>query len=188
MIQRKIFYLICLIVCTNYAFCDSFLGDDNQSYEKSKENPNLLVFVTSNVIPIQPSFVQNTPYGRMIAIPQEALNPKNDSEIVSKGVYNHGNYTIFRSDNNNITFYRHTRNKTHQYQRMAPNIYQVTHFAGVFYKVEPMPPRITDCSLIISRTFEAQKTTSSQVILDLNMVPNRGIANIMLECPKPNEY
>ncbi len=180
--------LLFMMMCSTIMWADSFLNEDNQSFQKSKEDPNILVFVTSHVIPITPALVQNTPYGRMIAIPQEALNPQNHANIVAKGMYNHGNYTIFRSDNNNITFYRHTRNTTRQYTRMAPNIYRVTHFAGTFYKVEPMPPQLTACSLIISRTFEAQKTSSPQVLLDLNKVPNQGIANILLECPKPPEY
>ncbi len=177
-----------VIMVSVFVSADTFLDEDGQSFQKSKDDPSMLVFVTSHVIPITPELVQNTPYGRMIAIPQEALNPQNHTNIVAKGMYNHGNYTIFRSDNNNITFYRHTRNTTRQYTRMAPNIYKVTHFAGSFYKVEPMPPRITACSLIISRTFEAQKTSSPQVLLDLNKVPNQGVADILLECPKPPEY
>lgn len=181
-------YIALFFLAISFVWADSFLNEDNQSIQKSKDDPNMLVFVTSHIIPITSELVQNTPYGRMIAIPQEVLNPKRHSNIVAKGMYNHGNYTIFRSDNNNITFYRHTRNTTRQYTRMAPNIYKVVHFAGTFYKIEPMPPKITKCSLIISRTFEAQKTSSPQVLLDLNSVPNQGIANILLECPKPPEY
>lgn len=184
--------LLCLFIQSIFSLClyaDSFMGEESkQSYEKSKENPDILVFVTSHVIPLNSSFVQNTPYGKMIVIPQEALNPQSKAQIVSKGMYNHGNYTIFRSDNKGITFYRHTKNKTHQYNRMAPNIYQVKHFAGTFYKVEPMPRNISECSLIISRTFETQKTTSPQLFLNLDSVPNLGVANLMLECPKPSDY
>lgn len=186
MLQYIAFFF--MLAIPTLAWADSFLNEDNQSIQKSKDDPEILVFVTSHVIPITTELVQNTPYGRMIAIPQDALNPKSNANIVAKGMYNHGNYTIFRSDKNNITFYRHTRNTTRQYARMAPDIYNVTHFAGSFYKVEPMPPKITSCSLIISRTFEAQKTSSPQVLLDLNSVPNQGIAKILLECPKPPEY
>lgn len=186
--MRRYMTLLFCFLCPMMLWADNFMNEDSHSFQKSKDDPNILVFVTSHVIPITPALVQDTPYGRMIAIPQEALNPNNHTNIVSKGMYNHGNYTIFRSDNNNITFYRHTRNTTRQYTRMAPNIYKVTHFAGSFYRVDPMPPRITACSLIISRTFEAQKTSSPQALLDLNKVPNQGIANILLECPKPPEY
>lgn len=188
--KGKFFILLsyCYVFLGLSIWADSFLDEENNSYEKSREDPNLLVFVTSHVIPLEPSFIQNTPYGRMISIPQEALNPQNNTQITSKGVYNRGNYTIFRSDKNAITFYRHSRNKTNQYARMAPNIYPVTHFAGTFYKIEPMPPSLNQCSLIISRTFEAHKTSNMQLMIDLDSVPNRGIANIMLECPKPDEY
>lgn len=180
--------LFSVIMMSAFLLADSFLDEDNHSFQKSKDDPSILVFVTSNIIPITTELIQNTPYGRMIAIPQEALKPQNNANVVAKGMYNHGNYTIFRSNNNNITFYRHTRNTTKQYTRMAPNIYKVTHFAGSFYKVDPMPPKITACSLIISRTFEAQKTSSPQILLDLNKVPNQGVAEILLECPKPPEY
>ncbi|RDU64046.1 hypothetical protein CQA53_08155 [Helicobacter didelphidarum] len=188
MIKKKVFAnCLFLQIFLIPLFADSFLDEDYHSYQKSKENPNILVFVTSHIIPVEASFVQNkSPL--IISIPQEALNPDNKAQIVSKGVYDKGNYTIFRSNNDNITFYRYTRNKTNQYSRMAPNIYEVTHYGGQLYKIEPTPPNITQCSLIISRTFEAQRTSSSQLLLNLDSVPNRGVAKIMLECPKLNDY
>ena len=188
MLRNTIFiYTFFIILSIKSMFADGFLNEDYHSYEKSKQDPNVLVFVTSHIIPIDETFIQNkSPL--IISIPQDALNPDSKTKIVSKGMYDKGNYTIFRSDNQDITFYRYTKNKTNQYARMAPNIYEVTHYGGQLYKIEPTPPNITQCSLIISRSFEAQRTTSSQLLLNLDSVPNRGIAKIMLECPKLSDY
>lgn len=177
------FRIFILLLLASYMYADGFLEEDKESYQKSKTDSNILVFVTSYVIPVSTDMLQDTPYGKMLEISQELLSPKHESQIVSKGIYNNGNYTIFRSDNNAITFYRHSRNKTNQYSTMAPNVYKVEHFAGNFYKVEPMPNNLFKCSLIISRTFEKQKE-NTQLLINLDSIPNRGVANILLECPK----
>lgn len=180
----RFFILIALISAALLA--DGFVNEDFQAYEKSKEDPNMLVFVTSHIIPMQASYVQNK-NPLIISIPQDALNPDSKASVTSKGMYDKGNYTIIRSNDSGITFYRYTRNKTNQYARMAPNIYEVTHYGGQLYKITPTPPNITECSLIISRTFEAARTSSPQIMLNLDSLPNRGIAKILLECPKLRE-
>ncbi|MWV61424.1 hypothetical protein DCO58_09625 [Helicobacter saguini] len=180
-------FIIFLAIFINFISADSFVNEDYQSYEKSKEDPNVLVFVTSHIIPVDASFVQNK-NPLIISIPQDALNPDTNAKVISKGMYDKGNYTIFRSNDDGITFYRYTKNKTNQYARMAPNIYEVTHYGGQLYKIEPTPPNVTECSLIISRTFEAARTSSAQLMLNLDSVPNRGIAKILLECPKLPDY
>ncbi|RDU70722.1 hypothetical protein CQA66_07740 [Helicobacter aurati] len=179
-------WILFLVNCS-LLLSDSFLNEKNQSYQKSKTNRGLLLFVTSNVIPIDKSFLKDTPYGRVIDIPQSAFNMNQSTNIMSRGMYNHGNYTIFRSNNHAITFYRYSRNNSNLYARIAPNIYNVTHITGTFYKIEPMPENLSLCSLVISRSFEAQQTSSPEILLDLNEIPNYGTANILLECPKPNE-
>lgn len=164
---------------------DSFLNEKNP-YRKGKGGGSL-IFMTSNVIPLDNSFVRNTPYGLAIEIPQSTLKPDKSSAIMSRGMYNGGSYTIFRSDHDAITLYRYSRNNSNLYERIAPNIYKVTHVGGAFYKIEPMPKDISLCSLVISRSFEAQRNFNPEILVDLDEIPNEGIASIMLECPKPNE-
>lgn len=179
-------YLLMLFCCLSL-FADSFLNDENHSYQKSKKNPELIVFVTSHVIPLDESYLKDTPYGRVIDIPKADLNNTRLSGIVSRGLYNRGNYTIFRSTDNSITFYRYSRNNSNLYSRMAPNIYPLTNIAGDFYRPEQMPQNLPLCAIIVSRTFEARKTSSPELLLDLDEIPNQGAPSLLLECPKPNE-
>ncbi|TLE01110.1 hypothetical protein LS73_002205 [Helicobacter muridarum] len=180
----RLFILFCISFVSLNA--DSFLNEKNHSYQKSK-NRGSLIFMTSNVIPLDSSFVKNTPYGLVIEIPQSALNPDRSSAIMSRGMYNGENYTIFRSNNHTITSYRYSRNNSNLYDRIAPNVYKVTHIGGAFYKIDPMPKNLSLCSLVISRSFEAQRNFNPEILVDLNEIPNDGIASILLECPKPNE-
>lgn len=176
-------FLFCNILF-NYLFADNFLTN-NMSYKKTKDNPDIIIFVTAYVIPLNINDLRSTPYGLRLLIDKNLTN-KMTTGAASKsyGMYMNGNLVVIKSFQNQINFYRYSRDNSNLYAKIAPSIHNLSKSAGDFYKIDPMPKNISKCNLIISRSFEAPKLSNNELLLNLDDVPNKGVKDMLVECNK----
>lgn len=176
-------YIIFILLVTNL-FADNFLSD-NQAYKKTKENPDIIIFMTAYIIPLNINDWKSTPYGARLLVDNNLLSKITKNEALkSKGMYMNGNLVIIRSFQNQINFYRYSKDNSNLYAKIAPSIHTLSRTAGSFYKINPTPKNISRCSLIVAHSFEAPKLSNNELLLNLDELPDKGAQDMLVECYK----
>ncbi|PAF44570.1 hypothetical protein [Helicobacter sp. 11S02629-2] len=181
----KIIPLLTLVLFTSLE-ADNFMSK-NLPASPNKSGQKEVYFVVSNIIPLSNNYLINTGQGKVLFLSKNLLNTlENYPSAKTQKMYDmNGRLTSVESSNQEIKIYRNTQKPSNLYSRISPNISAVSRLSDELYTITPMPKSLTNCNLLLTRTFQGKRQEKHALLLDLDSLPNNiGPARLEVECPR----